>query len=297
MGSRFLERLKVQVFPTSLAKSRGGVKAIAMSILDQIVANKIREVSNSKATKNISALRQMAEVAPPSRDFLGALIPFSDSGVKVIAECKKASPSRGIICEDYDPASLAKAYEQGGAAAISVLTDEQFFKGSLQDLKDVVECTTIPILRKDFVVDEYQVIEARAHLADSFLLIASCLDFAKLQYFIEVGRDFGMEPLVETHSRDDMEKALATDAKIIGINNRHLESMTISPSPSLDVLELFQKNGDGRLLICESGIRDHQDVRRFQELDFRIFLVGSSLAGHKSPREKLKELLYGELDS
>jgi indole-3-glycerol phosphate synthase len=261
------------------------------NILDQIITNKKIEVDRVKSSRNMSSVRALAEEADPPLDFGCALLAMSGAPARIIAECKRQSPSRGILVEDYHPGEIAQAYERGGAAAISVLTDRIFFGGSLEDLKGVKECVRIPVLRKDFIIDEYQIYEARYAGADSFLLLAGVLDAAELQYFIEVGRELGMEPLVESHNGTQLEQALKTDAKIIGINSRNLEDFTVDLEGTKGLATLALSKGNRRLLVCESGIKSAADIEAMKKVGFSAFLVGEALVTKRDPESALRELL------
>lgn len=248
-------------------------------ILDEIVANKRIELEKSKAKLSLQDLQAYCDDKEPAMDFFEAL--NSSEPPAIIAECKKKSPSKGTFCDDYHPVNLANSYEAHGATAISVLTDEKYFGGSLTDLKDVSSQINLPVLRKDFILDEYQVYEARHYGASSFLLLAGVLDAVALQYLIEVGRELGMEALVESHNAKEFETALKTDAKILGINNRNLNTMQVDLNHSLGMIEKFSDAASERLLVCESGIRNRNDIDAGLTGGFRAFLIGELLV--KSP--------------
>ncbi len=256
--------------------------------MQEIVANKRLEVDARMRSKPIEIVRAIAEEMPPCRDFYASLC--SDDLPRIIAECKRQSPSKGIIKADYNPIEIASYYEAGGAAAISVLTDDKYFGGKISDLSDVSESVSIPVLRKDFVIDEYQIYEARAAGADSFLLISGVLDFAQLQYFCEIGRDFGMEALVECHNREEVDAALKTDCKILGINNRNLKDMKVNLDVSVELADYILKTDADRILVCESGIKNRDDIQRMQSAGFRAFLIGEALMLSQSPTKALMDL-------
>ena len=258
-------------------------------ILQEIVANKRREVETAKQTQPLSALKAFAEAAEPPRDFLGELV--TGAAVRVIAECKQRSPSRGVICENYDPVALAASYARAGAKAVSVLTDQSYFGGQLEHLQNVHSAVSLPVMRKDFIIDEYQIYEARRYDADSFLLLSGVLDQAQLQYFIEIGRELEMEPLVESHSREDLETALSTDAKILGVNNRDLSTMKVSLAHSIDLVSEYSEQLRQRVLVCESGIKTPEDVSQAKASGFHAFLVGTALASAPDPEKALRELI------
>ncbi len=262
---------------------------MSSTILDQIIAHKREEVRGRIRNRSLAIVRALAEESERPRSFLASLC--DPHKPRIIAECKKKSPSKGVLLEQYDPGSIATAYELGGAAAISVLTDEAYFGGKLEHLLEVKSKTSIPLLRKDFVIDEYQIFETLAAGGDSFLLLAGVLDTAQLQYFIEIGRDLGMEPLVETHSEADAQMALATDAKIIGINNRNLKTMQISLKTSLTLLAKIKGSDPAkRIFVCESGIHSASDVQIGLSAGFDAFLVGEHLMTADHPTQELLAL-------
>ena len=222
---------------------------------------------------------------PATARFSGAL---SRDGFNVIAELKKASPSRGVLRENYAPATLAQSLESAGAAALSVLTEEEFFRGSLGDLKEAKKATQIPILRKDFIVDPWQVLEARAAGADAFLLIVAILDDATLRELLELGRSLKMEPLVEVHSREEIGRAVAAGARIIGVNNRDLRDFSVRLETSLELIEAIPENC---IAVSESGLRTHEDLVRLRRAGFDAFLVGEHLMKDADPARPLRALL------
>lgn len=265
-----------------------------MTILDDILLTKKQEVEAAKKRCSLAEMISLARATPPARNFLKALEPLpTPSGMRprVIAECKRKSPSRGVMRDPYDPVAIAKSYAANGAAAISVLTDEQFFGGQLRHLIDVVDAVPIPVLRKDFIIDEYQVYEARAAGADSFLLLAGPLDTAALQYLIEVGREFEMEPLVEAHNSHELAVALATDALIIGINNRNLRDFSVSFDQASLLLKQARQTDLERIVVCESGIKSSIDIVRMTGVGYNAFLIGESLVTTPDPGKSLNELI------
>jgi len=231
------------------------------------------------------ALKIATQKVDPPRDFAGAL---SRDGFNIIAELKKASPSRGVIRADYSPASLAQSLEAAGAAALSVLTEEDFFSGSLADLKAARRAVQIPILRKDFIIDPWQVWEARAAGADSFLLITAILTDDLLRELLELGRSLHMEPLVEVHSRDEVDRAIAAGSRIIGVNNRDLRNLDVRLETSLDLIEAIP---EGCVTVSESGLRTHDDLVRLRGAGFDAFLIGEHLMKEADPCVPLRELL------
>ena len=257
-----------------------------MDILKRIVEHKKRELSEKKLKFNMSVLKEEAERLKVPYNFKEAL---SGEGINIIAEVKKASPSKGIIREDFDPVEIAKAYERGGAKAISVLTDEKFFQGSPFYLRQVAEAVKLPVLRKDFIVDEFQIYGAKALGASSYLLIVAILSDSELKDFIELGRELGMEPLVETHTEEEVERALKAGAEIIGVNNRDLKTFTVSLSTTLKLLPLIKS--EGKLAVSESGIKGKDDLIMLREAGVDAFLIGETLMRSKNPEALLKEWL------
>ena len=257
------------------------------TILDRIVEARRGSIEHRKRSLPEPALKFAVEKAAPPRDFAGAL---SRDAYNVIAEMKKASPSQGLLRDPYAPATLAMNLELAGAAALSVLTEEEFFRGSLGDLKDAKKATQIPILRKDFIVDPWQVWEARAAGADAFLLIVAILDDATLRELIDLGRSLEMEPLVEVHSREEMARAVGAGARIIGVNNRDLRDFSVRLETSLDLIEAIPNDC---IAVSESGLRTHDDLARLRHAGFDAFLIGEHLMKRANPAEPLQELLGG----
>ena len=256
------------------------------NILDRIVAARRESVAHRKRVLPEVALKIAVEQkVPPPRDFAAAL---SRDGINVIAELKKASPSRGVMRQEYAPAVLAEALEHGGAAALSVLTEEDFFSGSLADLKEASRVTKIPILRKDFIVDPWQVWETRASGADAFLLIAAILSDATLRELIELGRSLRMEPLVEVHTRDELDRVLAAGARIIGVNNRDLRDFQVHLETSLTLVEAISEDC---IAVSESGLRSHDDLVRLRRAGFDAFLIGEHLMTEPDPAVTMRALI------
>ncbi|HYJ60862.1 MAG TPA: indole-3-glycerol-phosphate synthase [Actinomycetota bacterium] len=240
---------------------------------------------------DLDALRAAAAAAPPARDLATALAATAGDGVlALIAEVKRASPSAGAIAPAADPARQAGAYVRAGASAVSVLTEAVHFGGSLDDLIAVRAAVDVPVLRKDFVVHEAQVLEARAAGADSLLLITACLDDRELAALLAASRSVGMEPLVETHDDRDVARALATDARIVGINARDLETLAVDVPASLARMRVV---GDDRIVVAESGIRDHEDVRAAAAAGASAILVGETLMRAEDPGAVVRALLHG----
>jgi indole-3-glycerol phosphate synthase len=256
------------------------------NILDTIVEARRASVAHRKRVLPDVALKIAVEkkVQPP-RDFVGAL---TQSGLNVISELKKASPSLGMIRENYSPSSLATGLEAGGAAALSVLTEEDFFSGSLGDLKEASKAVKIPILRKDFIIDPWQVWETRAAGADSFLLIAAVLDDETLRELLKLGRTLKMEPLVEIHSREELARVLDASARIIGINNRDLRNFQVHLETSLELVESIPEEC---IAVSESGLHTREDLIRLRQVGFDAFLIGEHLMKREDPGAALAELL------
>jgi len=248
-------------------------------VLAEICARKRGHIAQRKAARPEASLRTLAHDAPPVRPFAAALERVVTRGkYGLIAEIKKASPSRGLIRGDFDPAALAHAYEAGGATCLSVLTDEPYFQGSDDHLKDARAACALPVLRKDFIVDPYQVVESRALGADCILLIVAALDDALARELAAAATDLGLDILVEVHDRGELDRALRLDARLIGINNRDLKTLKVDLHTTVELAPLVPP---GRLIVGESGIYDPADLDRLAGAGARCFLVGESLM--KSP--------------
>jgi indole-3-glycerol phosphate synthase len=256
-------------------------------ILDQIVANKKQELELSQRNLPLADLRRMALAAPPPVDFASAL---RGDGIKLIAEVKKASPSRGVIRSDFAPVEIAQIYANNGASAISVLTASKYFQGSLNHLKNIKTALgqTLPLLRKDFIFDPYQVYESRACGADSLLLIVAILSPRQLAELIGLTRQLGMECLVEVHNEAEVEIALKSQAKIIGINNRDLSTFTVDINTTRRLRPLIPAD---RIVVSESGIKDRADMARLRQWGVDAVLVGEALMSAPDIAAKMKELL------
>jgi indole-3-glycerol phosphate synthase len=257
----------------------------AGTVLDRILESRRAEVEHRKRVLPETALKYGVKAAPPVRDFAAAL---SRDGVNVIAELKPASPSRGVIREPFDAPALAKALENAGAAALSVLTEGEFFHGSLKNLRDARKEVSLPALRKDFIFDPWQVWEARANDADSFLLIVAALGDLQLRDLIALGRELAMEPLVEVHTLDELDRALAADARMIGVNNRDLKTLAVRMETSFELIEQIP---DRCLAVAESGLRTHADLVELRAAGFDAFLIGEHLMLAPDPAAALQVLL------
>ena len=253
-----------------------------MTILEKILAVKRAEVAAAKqAAPNVEA---RARAAPASRDFVGALRAKKPA---VIAEIKRASPSKGLLRANFDPAAIAKSYQQAGAACMSVLTDRQFFQGSAEDLINARAACALPALRKDFLIDPYQVLEARAMGADCVLLIAACLEDAQMRELEKVAQGLGMAVLVEVHDAQELERALALTTPLIGINNRNLRTFETRLETTLELLPSIPAQ---RVVVTESGILSAADVRRMRERGVDTFLVGEAFMRADDPGKELTKL-------
>jgi indole-3-glycerol phosphate synthase len=255
------------------------------TILDEILDWKRDEVTALRAAVPLVAVRRAATDAPPPRDMVAAL---HRPGVSLIAEIKRASPSKGLIRPDLDPAALGRTYEAHGAAAISVLTDERYFQGSLADLRAVRAAVSLPVLRKEFVIDPYQVYEARAAGADAVLLIAAALDDAPLRALYELVRALGMAALVEVHDEGELTRALAIGPRIVGVNNRDLHTFQVDLGTTA---RLRARVPDDVVLVAESGVHTPGDVARLSEIGADAMLVGESLVRAADTGAKIRELL------
>jgi indole-3-glycerol phosphate synthase len=256
-----------------------------VSVLDEIVAGVREDLAAREARVPLAAVRERAAALPPPRDALAVL---RASGVGVIAEVKRASPSRGKLAEIADPAALAREYAAGGAHCVSVLTEPRRFGGSLADLEAVRAAVDVPLLRKDFIVSSYQVHEARAHGADIVLLIVAALDQNTLMGLLERVESLGMTPLVEVHTEDEADRALLAGAKVIGVNARNLATLEVDRG-------VFERIAPGLpnsvVKIAESGVRGTHDLIRYAAAGADAVLVGEGLVTRKSPRDAVAELV------
>ncbi len=257
-------------------------------ILDKIVAVKREEVAAALAKKSLAMVRADAESRVLTRDFEGALRAKVAAGqAAVIAEIKKASPSKGVLRQEFIPADIAQSYAEHGAACLSVLTDKQFFQGSVDFLKQARASCDLPVLRKDFLIDVYQVYESRAMGADAILLIAACLDDAQMVEMEAVALSLDMAVLVEVHDRAELDRALNLKTRLVGINNRNLKTFEVSLQTTLD---MFPAVPADRLLVTESGIFSTDDVKRMREAHVNAFLVGEAFMRATEPGETLAKL-------
>lgn len=281
-------------------------KAQMPSILKAILKLKAARLEEQKNRVPASELKQLCRDMPPSQDFRAALVPVGQTaesadtrgaaeapalpktgGVSIIAEFKRRSPSRGTICRDFNLPAIHRTYQRGGADAYSVLTEEDHFGGSLADLTALRALASVPILRKDFLFDSYQIYEARAAGADALLLIVTALERDQLTELIELSRELGLEALVEVHSAEELKRALACGARIVGINNRDLHSFEVDLSNSLELAPQIPGNITA---VSESGIHGPEDIRRLAAGGIRSFLVGEHLMRARDPAAALRRL-------
>jgi len=265
------------------------------TFLATILASTRATLAAAKADVPIADLERRADEHHP-RGWAAALRRRAATGPAVIAEIKKASPSKGLIRSAFDPAWLARRYRAGGAAALSVLTDEPFFQGSLRNLEMASTATPLPCLRKDFIVDEYQIVEARAHRADAILLIAAALDNSEMKRLAQAARSLTLDVLVEVHTAEELDRVLdalgETGADAIGVNNRDLNTFEVSAQTSLALVDRIPASV---VRVTESGISTHEDIVRLRKAGFDAFLIGESLMRQPDPGVALAELLKGAM--
>jgi len=254
------------------------------SILEKIMQDKVRELIAARQKLPAVSIESVLDRAPVIRSFKKALARHRPA---IIAEIKRASPSAGLIRKDFDPESIAREYQDAGAAAVSVVTEVRHFQGGLEILARLRWSTRIPLLRKDFIIDSYQILEARHAGADAVLLIASLLDASALRNLREDAERCGMEALVEVHNREELQRALDTGATLIGVNNRNLRTFEVSLDVSLDLARNMPREVTA---VAESGIRSVEDIRKLSDAGYRGFLVGEQLMRASSPGEALLQL-------
>jgi len=257
-------------------------------ILNKILAVKVQEVAAAGAVKPLDVLRSEADHAAPARDFVAAIRAKIGAGRSaVIAEIKKASPSKGVLRADFNPAEIAASYEAHGAACLSVLTDAPFFQGCPEYLQQARAACHLPVLRKDFIVDEYQIYQARAMGADAILLIAAALDLATMQAFEALAHRFGMAVLVEVHNREELDAALQLATPLIGVNNRNLRTFEVSLQNTIDLLPFI---GSDRIVVTESGILGAGDVALMRANKVDCYLVGEAFMRADNPGAELEKV-------
>lgn len=259
-----------------------------MNILAKIIDKKAERLSYAKSAVPIHELKKRLMDMEGARDFKGAIT--GGEKIKLIAEIKKASPSKGIIRKNFDPVRIAAVYEEKPVSAISVLTEEDFFHGHLSYIKTVKEITSKPVLRKDFIFDDYQIYESRVNYADAILLIAASLEKNQAKEYLHLAKELGLYVLFEVHDEADLEKALSIDADIIGINNRNLKTLKIDLSTTFKLKKELPRN---KIVVSESGIKDRSDVIKLQEAGIDAMLIGTSLMEAEDIGKKIDELLIG----
>ncbi len=255
-------------------------------MLEKIVQSKKESVEAAKRRLSLVSLRSAVKDLPPPRDFVGAL--QASNEIALIAEIKKASPSKGLIRADLDPVQIARVYQENGASAISVLTEEKYFQGSIRTLQQVRKTTCLPLLRKDFIIDEYQIYQARFHGADAVLLIVTLLSAPQLKDYLRIAAELGLGVLVEVHSSEELQKSLLAGAEVIGINNRNLESLKVDLTTTFGLLDSIPEE---KIVVSESGISTRQEVLRLKQVGVDAVLIGEALMREPDISRKLKELL------
>ncbi len=263
---------------------------MSIDILSQIVQRKTADIAATRQKLPLTEIRRQAEATKPPRPFLSQFTDERQAAVNIIAEIKRASPSKGPIRLDLDPGTLARAYESGGAVALSVLTDTPYFKGSLADLEQARAAVNLPVLRKDFIVSDYQVYESRARGADAILLIVRVLSPDQLQTLFQLAKSLGMDVLLEIHATSELDTAMAVGARLIGINNRNLQSFETDTGTAA---RLADSLGPGRLPVAASGISSRQDIEFNLAAGIHNFLIGESLVRAQEPADLLRALISG----
>jgi len=257
-------------------------------ILNKIIATKTQEVATAKAEKPLAVVQQEAAAASATRDFVGSIrAKIANNQAAVIAEIKKASPSKGVIRADFQPAAIAASYEQGGAACLSVLTDVEYFQGSPEYLKQARAACNLPVLRKDFMIDAYQVYEARAMGADCILLIAAAIDLAKMRELETIAHSLGMAVLVEVHNGEELDLALQLETPLLGINNRNLRTFDVTLNTTLGLLARIPAH---KIVVTESGIFTQADVALMRQNHVHTFLVGEAFMRQPEPGVELAKV-------
>lgn len=257
-------------------------------ILKKIVDRKLEEVAARKECITEAGLQAKLQSADAPRGFVDAIASKINAGkAGVISEIKKASPSKGVLREDFRPADIARSYEKGGAACLSVLTDEDFFQGSDEYLQQARAACSLPVIRKDFIIDTYQVYEARVIGADCILLIVACLEDEQMKILNDLAHELGMDVLVEVHDEEELQRALKLKNRLIGINNRNLRTFDVSLDTTLKMLDQIPETS---IVVTESGIHTTEDVKLMRENNVNAFLVGEAFMRAEEPGEKLSEL-------
>jgi len=265
-------------------------KLNAPTVLKKIIDRKVEEVADRTAKTPLTEVRAAAEAADPVRGFTDALrVRVSAGDPAVIAEVKKASPSKGVIREHFAPADIARSYEQGGAACLSVLTDMDFFQGADAYLEQARAACSLPVIRKDFTIDPYQIWEARALGADAVLLIVACLEFPLLKDLFQAAQAVGVDALIEVHDQNELEEALQLNPSLIGVNNRDLHTFDTSLDTTINLLAGMPA---GVQVVTESGIHTREDVARMREADVHTFLVGEAFMRAEDPGSQLRSMFF-----
>ena len=255
-------------------------------ILDEILNNKLREVAGRKKKVPLSVLKSKVTTSTPSRDFRKAI--SSPRKINIIAEIKRASPSAGVIIKNFSLEELARIYEKNGASALSILTDQKFFRGELKDLEKARKASSLPILAKEFIVDEYQIYEAKTRGADALLLIARILDKEELKKYLDLASRLDLDCLVEIHTEEEWQKIKDLPFDIIGINNRNLENFKVDLKMSFNLIKKIPLD---KIVVSESGINNGEDIHRLRQAGVDAFLIGEALLRSKNIGEELRELL------
>lgn len=258
-------------------------------ILDDIIAKRLNQLKREKRLISLPEMKLLASKAQKTRNFKSAL---KKKNLSIIAEVKKASPSKGVICENFDPMMIARAYEKAGADAISVLTEKNYFQGSSDYLSEIKKITSVPVLRKDFIIDEYQIYESKYIGADAILLIAALLDTKKISEFCKIADSLGLACLVEVHNEAELKSALLARCDIIGINNRNLKTFEVN----LDITKTLAKNIENNvLLVSESGIKTNDDMRIVKSSGANAVLIGEAFMKKITSHKSIEEAIFSEM--
>jgi indole-3-glycerol phosphate synthase len=258
-----------------------------MGILKEIIDKKKLRIDDAKSKTSLSELKSKMEHVPGPSMFEEAIKRSGNGPIKVISEIKKASPSKGLIRADFDPVDIAKIYQEKGASAISVLTEEDFFQGSIEYIKQVKDVTTIPVLRKDFIIDEYQIYEARVNGADVVLLIAAILSRGQVDDYLNMAQETGLSVLFEVHNSKELDLGLSIDVPIIGINNRNLDTLQVDLNTTIEMLKDIPPD---KIVVTESGISNRKDVELFEKTRVDAVLIGTALMKERDIAAKYDEL-------
>ena len=259
------------------------------SYLDKILSTKFEVVKKQKSLLNLDEIKTRLEDITPAKGFISSIRERNDKGlISVIAEIKKASPSKGIIREDFSPKKIAKQYESNGATCLSILTDEEFFQGSLDYLKSIKAEVNIPLLRKDFIVDKYQIYQSKLYGADCILLIVSALSDSQLLEYKNIAEELGLDILVEIHNQEELERIMPMEFSLIGINNRNLSTFEVD----LKVTKELSAGIKDKLVVTESGIQTKEDIHKIVSYQVLNFLVGESFMRADDPGQELKKLFF-----